>query len=70
MTLKEYKKNLDEFVKKHPELLDKQVIYGIDEEGNGYEFVCNKPIAGRFENEEFDTSLVKNHGGINAVCIN
>lgn len=43
MTLEKYIKNLIEFGQENPELMDKDVIYSIDDEGNGYNGIYYSP---------------------------
>jgi len=70
MILKDFIKNLNEFVEENPETLDMQVITSIDSEGNGFEYVHYTPSKGLFENHEFIQKDEENDLNCNAVCIN
>lgn len=43
MTLKEYIKGIEDFVKQYPEALDMPVIYASNDEGNSYHTIYNTP---------------------------
>lgn len=57
MKLREYLEAFNELVKENPEVLDMEVAYSKDEEGNGYEYVNWTPEVNRFM-EECDLELV------------
>ena len=50
MKLKEYIEALNGLSEDHPELLDMEVIYSSDDEGNNYQKVHNHPCAAQVEN--------------------
>ena len=67
--LKEYIANLNKLVKENPEALTMDVVYSIDDEGNGFQKINYTPQIGEYEgdyNGDFDEEG-KNK---NAVCIN
>lgn len=68
MKLRKYIKHLKKLVKKYPELLDKKVIYSIDDEGNSFHRVCNTPTPGKFKKGDFDYEVERDN--FNSVCIN
>ena len=48
MKLGEYLENLQELVRDQPELIDAEVIYSIDDEGNDYKIVHWGPTPGNY----------------------
>jgi hypothetical protein len=75
MTVKEYIKNLENFIKKNPEILDMKVITSVDDEGNAFNLVHYSPSKGIYENNTFISideckKLGKKNSEINAVCVN
>jgi hypothetical protein len=75
MTLKEFIKNLNEFVKENPETLDMQVITSKDDEGNGFNLVHYTPSKGIYKDREFISSeqyedYERDGSETNAVCVN
>lgn len=66
MKLKEYIESLNDLIKENPELLEAEVIYSIDEEGNAYNEVYFGPSTGNYSNGDFD----QESENINAICIN
>jgi hypothetical protein len=75
MTLKEFIKNLKQFVKENPETLEMQVVTSINDEGNGYNLVQFTPSKGIFEDKEFISSdgyeeEERESSETNAVCVN
>jgi len=67
--LKEYIANLNKLAKKHPEALTMDVVYSIDDEGNGFQKINYAPQIGEYQGDyhgDFDGEG-KNK---NAVCIN
>lgn len=80
MKLKEYLENLNKLATDRPELLDLDVVYAKDDEGNGYERVYYKPAVGHFDSDRDFTSestqienISDGYAGdviINSVCIN
>lgn len=76
MKLKEYIDNLNQLVNERPELLELDVIYAKDEEGNGFEELYYGPTVGCLtEDREFvpfdqyeDFELDETN--TNSICIN
>jgi hypothetical protein len=75
MKLKHFLTQIDDLITRHPELLDAEVVYAVDDEGNRFEPVVHPPSFGEFDasfgefNEktgEFEICETK----IPAVCIN
>jgi hypothetical protein len=66
MTLREFKENLEEFIKLNPNSLDLEVITSIDDEGNAFNRVYCTPSKGEYLDGEFDAEGTI----VNAVCIN
>ena len=73
MKLSKYIKHLQKIVKDNPEAINYEVIYAIDEEGNGFQPVEILPCIGFFEAGEFwtegDEELTPNFME-NSVCVN
>lgn len=69
MTLKEYLYKLNKLVEENKELLDMDVIYSIDDEGNGFRYVIMNPEGVHLLEDDMELEPVEDHG-INAVCIN
>ena len=74
MKLGEYLENLAELLQEHPELIDAEVVYSIDDEGNDYDSVNWNPAAGNFDkrSREFISEhyIEDEEMSINAVLIN
>lgn len=76
MKLKEFIKNIEEFVKENPEALEFDVITSIDDEGNRYNEVTYSPIKGYFSGdgdfvgEQEGDEVDLDEEDFNAVCIN
>jgi hypothetical protein len=82
VTLNEYKKNIDSFLKKHPDLGDKQIIFSSDDEGNSFQKANGEITPVSCEDIEKDYFLEINEfysvedltkeelDTVNAVCIN
>jgi hypothetical protein len=66
MKLKDYLDTLNEMVKTNPALLELEVVYSSDDEGNRYGVVLYSPTPGKFDQEEFDSTSKKP----NAICVN
>ena len=69
MTFKDYVKNVNKFLKDHPESASCQVIYSADDEGNRFQPVLYTPSIGTYEDMEFNGNT-DNNVYPNAVCIN
>lgn len=68
MKLKEYIESLNQMVKDDPSILEYDVVYSSDDEGNSYEFVAFTPSVGHFSGipwNGFDPTE-----NPNAICIN
>jgi hypothetical protein len=74
MKLGEYLENFQELVRDQPELIDAEVVYSIDDEGNDYGVVNWNPSAGHFDKRarEFisEHHIEDEEMPINAVLIN
>lgn len=76
MKLREYIKNLNEFVDQNPEALDLDVVAAVDDEGSGYNYIWATPSVGidmedYFIFHEDDVTDYLNDGeSINVVCVN
>lgn len=66
MKLKEFMNNLQEMIKENPEILEFDVIYSSDDDGNGYGKLYTTPMVGLYEDGEFTTDDEEQ----NAICIN
>ncbi len=69
MKLKDYRKSLNKLVKEFPELLECEVIYSIDNEGNDYKKVYYMPSAGILHNGKFFGEY-ETKRKINVICLN
>lgn len=75
MTLREYIKVLDDFVRSNQECLDMVVVASSDDEGNSFSPVVFEPSKGYFVDKEYlEADSLEEYGfleeDINAVCIN
>lgn len=79
MKLREFIDNLNQLAKEDPSLLEKNVIFAKDAEGNGYDEVYYGPSAGVFtedfefipsDSEDFEEEYEYTRTDINAICIN
>lgn len=76
MKLKEYIDNLNQLVKEKPELLELDVIYAKDAEGNGFEELYYGPTVGCFTEDFEFVSLDQyedhelDETNTNSICIN
>lgn len=68
MTLRDYIKSLQDFVKDNPEAEDLEVITANLTTDNGYNSVHNDPLMGHYDGEDF--YLSDSEDDINAVCVN
>ncbi len=67
MKFKDYVKNLNELLKKRPEVADYDVVTSRDDEGNGYNLVYYGATVGSYDKNERD---FKAEQETNAVCVN
>jgi hypothetical protein len=75
MTLSEFITNLQEFIEKHPEALELEVITSKDSEGNGYESVYYGPSIGHYDDHDFIPydrfeERDRDKDDVNSVCLN
>lgn len=70
MKFKEYLKNLQELAEEHPEALEFDVVYGIDDEGNAFHDVVFTPTIGYYHGNEFDSNDDVSKKEYNSVCVN
>lgn len=72
MTLREYLKYLNDLAKNMPHLLDVELIYASDEEGNSYHKVYKYPTIGEFNNTTGENIFYPNAMSheVNAILIN
>lgn len=78
MKLKEFLKKINSMVAKDKSLLELNVVYAIDDEGNSYHEVWNEPAVGYFEDNEFhfegdeedDEEDDEDDREVNAIVIN
>ena len=79
MKLKEFLNNIQEMVKEDPSLLEKNVIFAKDDEGNGFEEVYYGPSIGVLtedfeyvpsDSKDFEEEYEYTKKDINAICIN
>lgn len=72
MKFKEYLKNLNKKAEDDPSCLEREVIFSIDEEGNGYERVEDSPTCGLYSpyNKGNFTPTEPNDHLIEAILIN
>lgn len=66
MKFKDYLKKITKLADDHPELMDSQVVYSRDEEGNHFSPVYYSPSVGLFDDGEYTSGSET----LNAVCIN
>jgi len=74
MKLKEFIDNLNKLIADDPEVLNLDVIFSIDDEGNGFNHINFSPSIGVFDDEGNGDFIDEpgNHDkkDINAICIN
>ena len=70
MKLKEFIKHITDLTAKDPSLLDCTVIYGVDDEGNGYREVEIEPTICQFSGNDILTDNDIDDFIADAVCIN
>lgn len=73
MKLKEYLESLNDLAKENPELLESQVIYSSDDEGNSYEevYYTASVVKGEWEGREFCRTDSEDDDWLEtAICIN
>lgn len=67
MKLKEYLDHLNNLVKENPKILDFDVVYSSDDEGNYYGMVHYAPSVGEYD---FEEPFNSESDSPNAICIN
>jgi hypothetical protein len=74
MLLKEYIENLQKIVERNPEYENLEVVYSVDDEGNGYGGINYTPTLGFWnEDDNFisaDSEDFNEGDPINVICIN
>jgi hypothetical protein len=80
MTLREFLENIEKKVKEDPRILELNVLYSKDDEGNGFERIYYGPTLGFFDDsdrefydagsEDFEEEYGYTKEHINAICIN
>jgi hypothetical protein len=75
MKLKDFLNELNHLIVKQPEILEFEVVYSVDDEGNAYFPVNYSPTLGIYNNLEFHTSAEASEFKLdqsipNAICIN
>jgi hypothetical protein len=68
--LKEYIANLNKLVKEHPEALTMDVVYSIDDEGNGFKKINYAPQLGEYQGDNHPGDFDGEGENKNSVCIN
>ena len=71
MKLKKFLEALELMIKSNPKILELDIVYSIDDEGNEFKKVYFEPTIGIYNEDEglFYTEDVQN-SYINAICIN
>lgn len=69
MKLKDYISELNKLVEANPDILELDVIYSVDDEGNEFDYVSYPPSLGMYEDGSFDSDHYSGEE-INAICIN
>lgn len=67
MKLKKYFEKIKKLISENPEILEYNVVYSSDDEGNTYSEVHFTPSIGNYDNEEFKEESDEEN---NAICIN
>lgn len=70
MKFKEYLSSLNELAEKRPSLLELDVVYSRDDEGNGFQYVAVPPVPGYFYDGCFESEDDSDEPEMNCVCIN
>ena len=75
MKLKEFLENLNELVKENPQVLEYEVIYAKDDEGNGFSEIVYTPSVGFLDDDsEFTDEVSEDWDELeeepNVICIN
>lgn len=66
MKFGDYVKFINEMVRKNPEVMEYNVVYSIDDEGNEFKEVYFTPTIGRITQDGFDSDS----GPFDSVCVN
>jgi hypothetical protein len=75
MKLKEYLEELNKLVEEKPNLLNLEIVYSVDDEGNVYKRVYYSPTVGFYTpndfipENQFEVFEIE-EGNVNAICIN
>lgn len=70
MTFREYVKNLNDLLKKRPDIAAFKVVTSKDDEGNGYNLVRYTPTVGAYDMDDRYFTTETDSSNINAVCVN
>lgn len=71
MKLKEYIKNLKDFVKEHPQSIEYEVIMSSDDEGNSFQSVIYGPSLMQVDSlQDYHLEISEDQKNPNTVCIN
>ena len=71
MKLKEYLKNIQDFIKKNPKSADYEVIMSSDDEGNSFQKVIYGPSLMQVDSlEDYYLEISEDNTNPNTVCIN
>jgi hypothetical protein len=68
MKLKHFLTQIDDLITRHPELLDAEVIYACDDEGNHFDSVVYSPTFGYFDEETGEFNAERDI--FTDICIN
>jgi hypothetical protein len=70
MKFKDYIENMNKLAEENPHILNMDVVYSEDDEGNNFNLVNYTPTTGHFDKDECSFSLEDEGSEINSVCIN
>ena len=70
MKLKEYLEKINHHINQNPKILDLEVVYSTDEEGNGYRKVVYESCIIHFENLNTHYLQASDNNENPAICIN
>ena len=70
MIFKDYLDKINKLAKENPNLLNAEVIYSIDDEGNEYRYVSCEPTTTHYIEDDLDVKDVSEYYKANAILIN
>ena len=73
MKLRKFLNNIDNLVKEYPEILEYEVVYSEDEEGNGFNIIYYEPSIGVYNKQDKEFYLGEmelSQNDIKVICIN